>query len=514
MYTNYENRVKNFIFDMINPDNKIIIKDISKKIETSRGKLMSENPSNKKPFIFRGYKSEKDRIKEYLQKNSYLHNIEDYTINEFKNENISNITPKKSQVLSLSPISKNNLNISPSQSLINESSIKNNSLIHNYSFNINTQNKDKEIEKININSYNSLSPIKKGVRRLPLKEQKLINFHIKNDIIMQPQMKFTPRTDLERIYDNLIEKYSRINEKMIIERQIKSIDKLNFKTPKDLIKEKYNYNDIKNESKEMNNEKSENKEIKSQKIDSNKISLKKKNKSGIFNLNKYFYNPKNNYSYQKLLTRKKNLNAEAVEMLKSYHYKIHFKAAEEIAENKIKNKHIKNKYLFLLPNLFKEKSSPKIKNIYFEDDENNSEENEEKYSEENYDSHYYKNPLKKLNNFNPDLVKEISKLAFKKLKKESENSKKNNKKANEKEYNKKINLVPNLNEENEIRIDGKIYNKINQFDLIANKILKLCKVYNNKSIHNNNNLKARSGKTMITQGMPIKKFEQKYKLNK
>ena len=28
------------------------------------------------------------------------------------------------------------------------------------------------------------------------------------DIIMQPQMKFTPRTDLERIYDNLIEKYS------------------------------------------------------------------------------------------------------------------------------------------------------------------------------------------------------------------------------------------------------------------------------------------------------------------
>ena len=510
MYTNYENRVKNFIFDMINPENKIVIKDISEKIETSRGKLMSENPSNKKPFIFRGYKSEKDRIKEYLQKNSYLHNIEDYTINEIKNENNTSITPKKKKAFSLSPISKNNFNACPNESLINESSIKNNLLIHNYSFNFNTQNKDKEIDKININSYISLSPIKNRGRHLPKKKQKLKNYHVQKNIIKQPKMKFIPRTDLERIYENLIEKYLRINEKMIIERQIKGIDKPNFEASKFLIKEKYN---IINESK-INDEKNKYKIVPSLNKDSKKISLKKKNRSGIFTLHKYFYNPKNKYNYQRLLNKRKNLHVESGEMLKFNHYKMHFKAAEEIAENKIKNKNIKNKYLFLLPNLFKEKSNLNKKNFYLEENESHTEENEEKYNDENYDSNYYKNPLKKITNFNPELVKEISKIAFKKQKFISESEKKENKKVNEKEYNKKINLISNLNEENEIKIDGKTYNKINQFDLITNKILKLCKVYNTKSIHNNSNLKARSGKTMITQGMPINKFEKIFRLNK
>ena len=92
--------------------------------------------------------------------------------------------------------------------------------------------------------------------------------------------------------------------------------------------------------------------------------------------------------------------------------------------------------------------------------------------------------------------------------------KKGSKLNNKIEYKKKLSLIHNLKEDNEIEIDGKTFSKANQFDLIANKILKLCNVYKNKSLHNNNNLKARSGKTMITQGMSINKFEKKYGLNK
>ena len=96
MYKNYENRVKSFILDMINPDNKILINDISEKIETSRSKLMNENPPDKKPFIFKGYTTEKDRIGQKLKKISYLHNFHDYDLNNNK-------------YLYLSPIHKDNL---------------------------------------------------------------------------------------------------------------------------------------------------------------------------------------------------------------------------------------------------------------------------------------------------------------------------------------------------------------------------------------------------------------------
>ena len=47
-------------------------------------------------------------------------------------------------------------------------------------------------------------------------------------------------------------------------------------------------------------------------------------------------------------------------------------------------------------------------------------------------------------------------------------------------------------------------------DIIANRVLNLCNVYNKKSKHNNKSLIKKSGKTMITGGLTVKQFEEKF----
>ena len=69
-----------------------------------------------------------------------------------------------------------------------------------------------------------------------------------------------------------------------------------------------------------------------------------------------------------------------------------------------------------------------------------------------------------------------------------------------------------LIDENNVLINGEIYYKDSQFDIIADKVLKSCKVYSYKSKHNNSRLKKGEGKTMITRGMSVKQFEKKYNL--
>ena len=509
MYKNYENRVKNFITDMLNPDTKIIIKDITEKIETSRSKLMSESPSTKKPFVFKGYIKERDRIKQNASNIRYLHNLSDYNSKNDKNKEIPN-----NKYISLSPLSNIKINSSLNNSLINTSTKNNNNSIIQKSSTVGCLTPDFETIKVDRNPETYISPIRKGGRRLSIKEQQIIDYHIKNDLILQPQMKFKPRTDLERVYDTLFENYSRVNEKMVIERQLKSIDKLNYKKPKDFLREKNNLIIIKKIKKQINNDKNDEPRFLENPYlekDTKKLLLTK-NKSSIYNnISKYFYKPKNNSNFEKSWAKKNTLNAEAEEMLKSYHYKIHFKAAEEIAENKIKN----TKYLFLLPNIFKNKSSSTINSKRHKNNINyKSEEKDEKNNEIYYNSFYYKNPIKKRKKYKPELMKKLSEIAFKSDRKEMiENIKTNNKKYKSPKNDNNNNKASNL-EESEIKIDGKIYNKNKEFDLITKKILRLCKVYSNKSKNNNQSLKAGNGKSMITQGLSLNSFEKKYKLNK
>ena len=56
-------------------------------------------------------------------------------------------------------------------------------------------------------------------------------------------------------------------------------------------------------------------------------------------------------------------------------------------------------------------------------------------------------------------------------------------------------------------------NHAHKLNEVAKKILEECNVYSNKSKFNDSFLKAKEGKLMITKGMTIKQFEDKYKLN-
>ena len=106
-------------------------------------------------------------------------------------------------------------------------------------------------------------------------------------------------------------------------------------------------------------------------------------KFDLYKVNKVYFNPKQeNY---KPWQRREDLNNEAYSLLKSYHYKTHFKAAEEIAESNYKydkNNKVKNS-VFLLPNLLPKLYQPKsIKT------EGDSEEKEDpfKFGEDIYSS--------------------------------------------------------------------------------------------------------------------------------
>ena len=72
MYRNYENRVKEFVIDMTNPESIIEHKDITEKVTNTRVEFINEqfanNPEKNRPLIFRGYTSEADRIKDVIKK--------------------------------------------------------------------------------------------------------------------------------------------------------------------------------------------------------------------------------------------------------------------------------------------------------------------------------------------------------------------------------------------------------------------------------------------------------------
>ena len=77
MYKNYETRVKDFIIDMNSADTKIEIKDYEERINNPKTDLLVEKEIQK-PFIFKGYTTEADRIKDSVKRNRYLYNLPDY----------------------------------------------------------------------------------------------------------------------------------------------------------------------------------------------------------------------------------------------------------------------------------------------------------------------------------------------------------------------------------------------------------------------------------------------------
>jgi hypothetical protein len=434
------------------PNHKIEIMDLTEKAKNYREESL-KNDTGLKPFIFKGFKTEADRIKEAIRNNSFLYKTP--SIN--KKKNLTKINNKE------------------------------------------------EINDLNISN--------------PENAKMNINYMIKNKIILQPQMRFTARTDLERVYDSLNERFEKQNEKNILNRQLKNIGLYSFDKPKDIIKKATLLNN--NYNKSLPNIINTSESFfdcvpnRGYNIIKNYSYVKEDEKEKIINQiygkGNIYYVPK--YNEYKPWARKLDLNSEAWKILKEYHIKTHFKAAEEIAENKIITKkidkeRIRNKFLK------KEKSKNKVIDPFkFEKYHLNDSQKKIEYSE------YTKNenPFieKKKEVYDKSTLNALSNLAFKEPEKnisksESEEEKiieKNNSENNENEIDKK-----NLVDEHNVLIDGELYYKDSQFDIIANKVLNSCKIYKKKSKYNNCFLKKKQGKLMITHGLSVRDFEKKYHL--
>ena len=264
------------------PEHIIKVRDLTSKALNSKEELLRSGKM-KKPFIFKGYKTETDRIKDTVKNNKYLYNI-------FENSEPDNLNNEKKEDV----------------------------------FNFNVQNPNKLIRRASM----VMSPEK-------------LKYILKNDGIIQPQMRFKPRTDLERVYDALNGRYFSGDERGILKRQLKNIGLFSYEKKKDVMRKVSLLNgkdeniDNSNEEEDEDEDLIKNKrtyQIKPQNIvqeDKKEDKIKK----DIYGDGKVYYTPKH-FEYKPWI-RNKHLNSEAERILKEFHIKTHFKGAEEIAENKI-----------------------------------------------------------------------------------------------------------------------------------------------------------------------------------
>ena len=470
MYRNYEKRVKDFVIDMTNPESIIEHKDITEKVINTRAELINErfadNPEKNRPLVFRGYISEADRIKDVIKQNKYLYYLPDY----------EKIKQEKKRLKALSQ--DNNASKTIDQNNINR--------VLNSKYTINNDN-----DRFSINNPENINASKSS----------------KKNTIFQPTMRYKPRTDLERVYDILNGYNYNQASRDIIERQLKSINLYDYKK-----------NSINEGGKE------ESRILKRPRFLSKSLqrkTKKRKNVNSLYKMNHVYYNP--DKSSYKPWQRREDLNTEAYGFLSSYHYKTHFKAAEEIAESDYKTNNKGNNNLnsvFLLPNLlpkyYKPRSIKTENNMEEREDpfkfgeDNSSSENSEDY--EDFDKNY--NPIinKPKTVGDPKTMEILTKIAFRQKKGTGQMDFKNE--QEEQKIVRKIKKTGNKNytEDNNVIINNKLYYKNTQFDQISHKILEMCNIYSPKSKFNNTVHKSKGGKTMITKGMTVGEFEKKYKI--
>jgi len=470
MYRNYEKRVKDFVIDMTNPESIIEHKDITEKVINTRAELINErfadNPEKNKPLVFRGYISEADRIKDVIKQNKYLYYLPDY----------EKIKQEKKRLKALSQ--NNNASKTIDQNNINR--------VLNSKYTINN-----DTDRFSINNPENINASKSS----------------KKNTIFQPTMRYKPRTDLERVYDILNGYNYNQASRDIIERQLKSINLYDYKK-----------NSINEGGKE------ESRILKRPRFLSKSLqrkTKKRKNVNSLYKMNHVYYNP--DKSSYKPWQRREDLNTEAYGFLSSYHYKTHFKAAEEIAESDYKTNNKGNNNLnsvFLLPNLlpkyYKPRSIKTENNMEEREDpfkfgeDNSSSENSEDY--EDFDKNY--NPIihKPKTVGDPKTMEILTKIAFRQKKGTGQMDFKNE--QEEQKIVRKIKKTGNKNytEDNNVIINNKLYYKNTQFDQISHKILEMCNIYSPKSKFNNTVHKSKGGKTMITKGMTVGEFEKKYNI--
>lgn len=140
--------------------------------------------------------------------------------------------------------------------------------------------------------------------------------------ILQPIMRFTPRTDLERVYDSIIKNnFTRKIDKTIIEKQLKDLE-FNFSKNLNMPNEDEEIDEF-----DLNN--TSRKDFKKRKNSYDEKKPKIQNKNEILNKNKKPPTKK---------FKKRVINNEAKNLMKDFHLKTHFKGASVIAYQPSKNK--------------------------------------------------------------------------------------------------------------------------------------------------------------------------------
>lgn len=395
------------------------MRDYKERINNPKTEL-SEEKNILKPFIFREYATEAERIKDTIKKNKYLYNLPDYE-------------DMKTKSYSTAKLDKNEIS-----NILDE-----------------IPNKEKPIKTLN------------------KVEMDKYEYILRKNLIIQPEMRYKPRTDLERVYDMVnTYKFGKI-KRDILDKQLKRINLNQSKNTEELSEL------IKMKFKEQNKSK--------ENIILKKIEQHKKNK--------LFFNPKSVDYKLKPWIKRDDLNKDAYKLLDAYHIKTHFKAAEEVASNRSIDNYIDSKNrndddeissCLLLPNLFFNK-----KNMLKSFSHNNAT-RDNNYYDNILDDEQFKNPLKKVISFDKNKIKQLTEIAFKGKNVENE---------------KKDEGTNDINVENEKLFANK------RIDIISNKILEKYNIFKQKSIYNKNRLKKRNGKLMITHGLSVGQFEKKYGFN-
>ena len=331
---------------------------------------------------------------------------------------------------------------------------------------------------------------------------------------LQPIMKFKPRTDLERIFDTVNSNYYGKVDRNLINEQLKSLGLVNVynrKHPKlqneySLLREKLKVNP------ETLQYLIKEKQRLEQGPKTKEIDELISNMENIIHINKEILSDKiqKSFSFSKksknFTNKRRNLNNFlAKSILSEYQKKTHFKALCAYSLN-LSDYSNKKKNL----NLDNSKDSSKSEEIFTY----NSFSNKNIFNKDNnkinlkYSSINFKRPFHKNKEYSKEKMEYLKKLCSKQTNYKRpfggifDNPKKLYDEENE--INNKL-----IRQANNIIINGKYYNR-NDLKGISNAVLKQCNYIKNHFGAEN----AGEGKTMITRGMSVNEFTQKYKLPK
>ena len=351
-----------------------------------------------------------------------------------------------------------------------------------------TRTKQKSVDSFIPPSYsNSIN-----VKPLVVNSESHNNIHYNGNIFQQPEMRFKPRTDFERVFDTVKESpnlntvdngiLTRHLTKLNLNKKIHSNKNNKYHKDKndqvDLIYKK----SIGNQDANVNNKETNNKTT-----NKNNELLRKR----YDDIQKYL-----------------NKNSEAKKILNELHIKTHFKAVTEMSNNRLLTKTKTLPYLHKAHKIFN-----------FQENDTYSPKDDEILFKQNDDYKLNINPFKKKETFD-DYNENKKQLLQKLINKPSVDSNSNNDdiyyssineisdKYKKEKNNKNLFLYNNNNQI--IKVNGVSYNTGTQLNQLAKVILNKCNVIHNKSKHNQTSIQPGNGKLMITNGLTLKQFESKY----